>query len=283
MRRLETLASDSATLQAYLREIAKFPRLTVEEERELGRRIREGDDERATTSLVEGNLRFVVSYAKRYRNLGVPFLDLIHEGNLGLIEAARRFDPERNVKFITYAVWWIRQSIVHLLSESTRAFSLPTKVSGAAARFGRQVAALHAQLEHTPTTQEIADQLDISEEDAQTMMRLQGDDVSLSDRIWTHGTEGVELGETLPDQAMHEVDDDLTREALVTELEAAMGELDPKERQVMRLRFGLHDDEPWTLQQIGDRLRLSRERIRQIESRAMQKLRRRKNLRSYLN
>jgi RNA polymerase primary sigma factor len=284
VRRLESLAADSATLQAYLREIAKFPRLTPDQERDLGRRIRQRTDEHAERALVEGNLRFVVSYAKRYRHLGVPFLDLIHEGNLGLIEAAKRFDPERNVKFISYAVWWIRQSIMHLLSEASRAYAVPARVSGAAARFGRQVHALQAQLEHAPTAREIADELDIPEDEAVALMRLQEHDVSLNDRVWVHASgDGVELGDTLPDTAAHEIDDDLTRDALVAELEEALGELDPRERQIMRLRYGLHDDEPWTLQQIGDRLRLTRERIRQIESRAMQKLRRRKNLRSYLN
>ena len=142
-------SSESDALQAYLRAIARIPRLTVEEERELGRRIREDQDQDALRRLVEGNLRFVVSYTKRYRGLGVSFLDLIHEGNLGLMEAARRFDPERNVKFITYAVWWIRQALTHALSTQTRAFSLPQKVSGAAARFTREVAELTEQLERT--------------------------------------------------------------------------------------------------------------------------------------
>ncbi len=284
VRRLETLAADAATLQAYLREIGKFPRLSVDEERDLGRRVRQQGDVEALGRLVESNLRFVVSYAKRYRHLGVPFLDLIHEGNLGLIEAARRFDPERNVKFITYAVWWIRQAIMHLLSDSARAYSLPTKVSGAAARFGRQVAALQAQLEHAPSTQEIADELDISEANAETLMRLQGDDVSLNDRVGaSSGDEGIELADTLVDGAIPGVDDELTREALAQDLEAALGALHPKEQQVMRLRYGLQGGEPCTLQQIGDRLHLSRERIRQIESRAMQKLRRHKSLRSFLN
>lgn len=285
MRRLETLAADSATLQVYLREIAKFPRLTPDEERHLGRRIRQHADDDAVRALVQSNLRFVVSYAKRYRHLGVPFLDLIHEGNLGLIEGARRFDPERNVKFISYAVWWIRQSIIHLLSDSARAYSLPPKVSGAAARFGRQVAALAVQLEHTPSTREIAEELEISEHDAEAMLRLQGEDVSLNDRVRIRGGEGegAELAEMLAVDGVHGIEDELTRDALVQELEFAMAELDPKERQVMRLRYGLHGGEAWTLQQIGDRLHLSRERIRQIELRAMQKLRRRKGLRSYLN
>lgn len=284
VRRIETLAADAATLQAYLREIGKFPRLTVDDEKDLGRRIRQHGDEDALRRLVESNLRFVVSYAKRYRHVGVPFLDLIHEGNLGVIEAARRFDPERNVKFISYAVWWIRQAIMHLLSDSARVYSLPAKVSGAAARFGRQVAALQAQLEHMPSTREIADELEISESDAETLLRLQRDDVSLSDRVHaSRADDGPELADTLADAAIPDVDDELIRQALVQDLEAALAELEPKEQQVMRLRYGLEGGDPSTLQQIGDRLRLSRERIRQIESRAMQKLRRHKSLRSFLN
>src|SRR6188508_700490 len=119
---------DSDALKAYLRAIARIPRLTAEEERELGTRVKANGDEAALRRLVEGNLRFVVSYAKRYRGHGVSFLDLIHEGNLGLIEAARRFDPSRNVKFITYAVWWIRESMMHVLSEQVRAVSFPPKL-----------------------------------------------------------------------------------------------------------------------------------------------------------
>jgi len=119
---------DAGTLAAYLREIAKLPRLSADEERSLGASIQNDQDEAALTRLVEANLRFVVSYAKRYRGLGVSFLDLIHEGNLGLIEAARRFDPARNVKFITYAVWWIREAMMHVLADQTRAFSFPPKL-----------------------------------------------------------------------------------------------------------------------------------------------------------
>lgn len=284
VRKLETLAADAATLHAYLREIGKFPRLTLDDERHLGRRIRQHGDEDALRRLVESNLRFVVSYAKRYRHIGVPLLDLIHEGNLGIIEAARRFDPERNVKFISYAVWWIRQAIMHLLSDSVRVYSLPTKVSGAAARFGRQVAALQAELEHAPSRREIADELDMSEADVEALLRLQGEDVSLNDRTGASGgDDGYELAETLADPAIPPAEDALTRQALAHDLEAALRELDARERHVMRLRYGLRDGEPQTLQQIGDRLHLSRERIRQIEARAMQKLRRHKSLRSFLN
>src|SRR5262252_6321708 len=127
-RRHAASDDDTRALSAYLREIAKLPRLSVDEERTLGHRIRDDRDEVAITRLVEANLRFVVSYAKRYRGLGVSFLDLIHGGNLGLIEAARRFDPSRNVKFITYAVWWVRESIMHVLADHTRAFSFPPKL-----------------------------------------------------------------------------------------------------------------------------------------------------------
>ncbi|NUR53192.1 MAG: sigma-70 family RNA polymerase sigma factor, partial [Acidobacteria bacterium] len=173
---------DDDALQAYLRALAKLPRLTADEERELGRRIREGDAE-AVRRLVEGNLRFVVSYAKRFRGLGVPFLDLIHEGNLGLMEAARRFDPDRNVKFITYAVWWVRQAIMHALSGQVRAFSLPQKISGVAARFGREVAELTDHLERAPTRREIAEGLDISEADVDALRRIGSSDVSLNQPI----------------------------------------------------------------------------------------------------
>lgn len=284
MRWLDTLAADSLTLHAYLQEIAKYPRLALEQERELAQRIRQHQDEDALKSLVEGNLRFVVSYAKRYRNLGVPFLDLIHEGNLGLFEAARRFDPEQHVTFIAYGVWWVRQSIMQLLAESSQIYAIPSKASGRAARVGRHVAALQAQLEHQPTAQEIVEQLEISEEEAQRWLRLPGEEISLNDRVWVHAAgAGVDLADTLNDHAMREIDDDVTRDALVQELESSLEELEPKERRVMRLRYGLHDDEPWTLHQIADQMRLSRERVRHLESRALKKLRRRKNLRSYLN
>ena len=143
--------SESDALQAYLRAIAQLPRLTARRRTRARPAHPQDHDQEALRRLVEGNLRFVVSYAKRYRGLGVPFLDLIHEGNLGLMEAARRFDPERNVKFITYAVWWIRQALTHALSTQTRAFSLPQKLSGAAARLTREVAELTEQLERTPT------------------------------------------------------------------------------------------------------------------------------------
>jgi RNA polymerase primary sigma factor len=273
-RRSDNPSAEAETLRAYLSEIARIPRLTADEERDLGRRSQQGDDA-AIQRLVEANLRFVVSYAKRYRGLGVAFLDLIHEGNLGLIEAARRFDPSRNVKFITYAVWWIRQSLLHILSDQSRIFSVPAKLSGPASRLSRHLAALSTALERAPTTQELADDLEISESDADALLQISGDEVSLSDRIG-HGAQddGRELGDLLPQIMMPSVDDELVHEAIASQLHKAIDELGQKERLVMRMRFGLEGKEPLTLQEIGDRLKLSRERVRQIESRAKEKLRR---------
>ena len=287
MRRDPDSSSESDALRAYLRAIASIPRLTPEEERELGRRIREDNDQDALRRLVEGNLRFVVSYTKRYRGLGVSFLDLIHEGNLGLMEAARRFDPDRNVKFITYAVWWIRQALTHALSAQTRAFSLPQKVSGAAARLTREVAELTEQLERRPTSSEIAADAEMSEADVDALMRLGLRDVSLSDRLGADGDDdGPELGDLI-ESPSPPIDDALLRQSLIARVRGALSELDDKEREIVELRFGLdRDGEMRTLQEIGETLHLSRERIRQIEARAKEKLRRSKRaseLRSYLN
>jgi len=238
-------SDDASALAAYLREISKLPRLTIEQERDLGARIRTDGDEFAVTRLVEANLRFVVSYAKRYRGLGVSFLDLIHEGNLGLIEAARRFDPSRNVKFITYAVWWVREAMMHVLAEQTRAFSFPPKL----------FATLHSGAE----------------------------DVSLSDPVKRPDGRARELGDVLAQDAVPPVEDEMIHQSDLEELADALHDLDGRELEVVRLRFGLEDDEPHTLQEIGDRMHLTRERVRQIEARAKDKLRRSAKLRSHLN
>ncbi|HSP92175.1 MAG TPA: RNA polymerase sigma factor RpoD/SigA [Vicinamibacterales bacterium] len=270
---------DAETLRAYLGEIGKIPALTVEQERDLGARIRQGDDA-ALRQLVEGNLRFVVSYAKRYRGLGVAFLDLIHEGNLGLMEAARRFDPTRNVKFISYAVWWIRQALLHVLSDQSRIISVPAKLSGPASRLGRHLAALSTHLHRDPTTRELADDLEISEADASALMQIRGEDVSLSDRVGGTGSEDRREVEDVLEQVMvPAVDEALVHEAVVDQLRKAVAELGAKEREVMRLRFGLDGAEPKTLREVGSRLKLSRERVRQIESRAKERLRQSTRLR----
>jgi RNA polymerase primary sigma factor len=283
-----TDSDDADALRAYLRGIARIPRLTPEEERELAVRVKASGDEAALRRLVEGNLRFVVSYAKRYRGLGVPFLDLIHEGNLGLMEAARRFDPERNVKFITYAVWWIRQAITHALSGQTRAFTLPQKLSAVAARFGREVSELTEELNRMPTHREIAEDLDISEGEVQALMRIGDRDVSLSEHVGgPDEADSPELSDMLPQISVPPAEEELIHRRLHAGVRGALHELGRKEREVIALRFGLdRDGEARTLQEVGDLLQLSRERIRQIESRAKEKLRRSKRageLRSYLN
>ncbi|MDO8836925.1 MAG: RNA polymerase sigma factor RpoD/SigA [Vicinamibacterales bacterium] len=274
-------AAETQTLRAYLHEIARVPRLSPDEEHALAVVARQGD-EAALRRLVEANLRFVVSYAKRYRGLGVPFLDLIHEGNLGLIEAARRFDPERQVKFITYAVWWVRQAILHTLSDQIRIVSLPVKLSGPASRLAAHVTRLSAELHRPPTTHELAQDLDISDGDADALLHIRGDDVSLSDPVGK-GDDDREFGDLLPQATVPAVDVALLHEAALDQLRRAIQELEPREREVMELRFGLGGHEASTLQEIGDRLGLSRERIRQIESRAKEKLRRNRRLSGVLS
>jgi RNA polymerase primary sigma factor len=276
-----SMTADS--LNAYIREIARFRPLSAEDEKELGRRIREGDAE-ALNRLVEANLRFVVSYAKRYRGLGLSFLDLIHEGNLGLIEAAKRFDPDRNVKFISYAVWWVRQAIFHALSEHARIFRLPQKMSGQVARVGSARERLTAELERSPTNEEVAKETDLTEEEVGNLLRIAGEDVSLSSAVGEEGS--LELGDTLEQDTIPPVELELMRSSFAEQIQAMVAELDDKERDVIRMRFGLDGEEPRTLQEIGESLGLSRERIRQIESKAKEKLRRSheaQGLRGYLN
>jgi len=271
------------SLNAYIREIAKFKPLTAEQEKELGRRIREGDEE-AVKRLVESNLRFVVHYSKRYRGLGLSYMDLIHEGSLGLMEAAKRFDPDRNVKFISYAVWWVRQAIFHALSEHARVFRLPQKLSGQVSRLESARQRLKSELERTPTTDELAERTDMTAQEVETLLLAAGDDVSLSAAVGEEG--GLELGDTLEQDTIPSVEMEMIRSSFERRVQAMVHDLDEKERQVIRMRFGLDGEEPKTLQEIGETMGLSRERIRQIESRAKEKLRRTREvqtLRGYLN
>lgn len=276
-------AKSGDSLNAYIREIAKFQPLPGDAEKELGRRIQKADAV-ALNLLVEANLRFVVSYAKRYRGLGLSFIDLIHEGNLGLIEAAKRFDPDRNVKFISYAVWWIRQAIFHSLSEHTRVFRLPPKLSGQVSKIGSARERLAAELSRQPTTAEVAKETDLSEAEVEDLMRVSGEDLSLSSTVGEDGS--LELGDTLEQDTIPAVEEELIRSSFEEQIRKLVAELDAKEQQVIRLRFGLDGEEARTLQQIGEELGLSRERIRQIESKAKEKLRRNQRaqgLRGYLN
>ncbi len=276
-------AATGDSLNAYIREIAKFKPLSGEEERELGRRIQRGDQE-ALKRLVESNLRFVVSYTKRYRGLGLSYLDLIHEGSLGLMEAAKRFDSERNVKFISYAVWWVRQAIFHALSEHSRVFRLPQKLSGQVSKVESARDRLAAELERPPTTEELAQKTDLSEEQVQALLLASGDDVSLSAAVGDEGS--MELGDTLEQDTIPSAELEMIRSSFEERIQAMVSDLEEKEREVIRMRFGLDGEEPRTLQEIGEALGLSRERIRQIESKAKEKLRRSREaqgLRGYLN
>ena len=214
----------------------------------------------------------MVSYAKRYRGLGLAFLDLIHEGSLGLIEAAKRFDPERNVKFISYAVWWVRQAIFHSLSEHHRIFRLPQKLSGQVSKMGNAREKLAAELERQPTTEELAKQTDMTEEEVEKLLKVSGDDLSLSSAVGEDGS--LELGDTLEQDTVPSVELQLMKSSFEEQIHNLVAELDEKERDVLRMRFGLDGEEPKTLQEIGEALGLSRERIRQIESKAKEKLRR---------
>ncbi len=281
--RRERGQGSAEALKKYLKEIAKLPRITVEEERELGRRIRKGDKE-ALKKLVEANLRFVVSFAKRYRGLGLSFLDLINEGNVGLIEAAKRYDPDKNVKFITYAVWWIRQSIIHALSDQSGPFRLPQKQANLLYRIGKTQAALMAELERRPSAEEIAEAMDVDPADVQTLLQVNEENISLSAII--DEEHEFHLSDKLEQNVIPPADNVLFRGALRKQVRQALSELDEKERKVILLRFGLTGEEPKTLKEIGEVMNLSRERIRQIEAQALKKLNRSskcQQLRSYLN
>jgi RNA polymerase primary sigma factor len=271
------------SLNQYIREIARFKPLSPDEEKVLGRRIQAGDPE-AEKRLVEANLRFVVHYAKRYRGLGLAYMDLIHEGTLGLMEAAKRFDPERNVKFISYAVWWVRQAILHALSEHARVFRLPQKLSGQVAKLQAIRERLKRELERTPTVEELAARTDRTPEEVETLLLAAGDDVSLSAAVGDDG--GLELGDTLEQEVIPSVEVEMIRTSFESRIQDMVKDLEEKEQEVIRRRFGLDGEEPKTLQEIGEEMGLSRERIRQIESRAKEKLRRSREaqgLRGYLN
>ena len=273
----------SETLKKYLQEISRLERITPDEEKVLGDRIQSGDKE-ALQRLVEANLRFVVSFAKKYRGCGLSFLDLINEGNIGLIEAAKRFNPKKNVKFITYAVWWVRQAIIHALSDHSGAFRLPQKQANLLYRIGKTISQLTLELERHPSPEEIARKLDIQVEEVTNLLQVADENVSLSTVI--DEEHDFHLADKLEQEQIPSADDTLLRDSLRTHLSACLDELDPKEEKVLRLRFGLDEEEPKTLKEIGEMMGLSRERIRQIEAQALEKLNRSQKcqqLRGYLN
>ncbi len=276
-------SASSESLKKYLKEISRLPRITAAEERTLGAQIKQGDTQ-ALRKLVESNLRFVVSYAKRYRGCGLSFLDLINEGNIGLIEAAKRFDPGKKVKFITYAVWWVRQAIIHALSDQSGAFRLPQKQANLLYRIGKAQSNLRSKLQRAPTTEEIAKKMDVSVTDVTNLLQVSDENISLSAVI--DEEHDFVLSDKLEQQTIPPADLILLKNSLRQLLRSALNELDAKEEKVVRLRFGLDGPDPKTLKQIGEMMNLSRERIRQIEAQALEKLHRSQKcqqLRGYLN
>ena len=273
----------SESLKKYLKEISRLSRITAEEERVLGRKIQKGD-QKALRRLVEANLRFVVSYAKRYRGCGMSFLDLINEGNIGLIEAAKRYDATKNVKFITYAVWWVRQAIIHALSDQSGAFRLPQKQANLLYRIGKAQSMLRNELERAPTAQEVATRIEATLDEVTTLLQVANDNVSLSAVI--DEEHEFHLSDKLEQDTIPAADFVFLRQSLRRHIQQALGELVEKEEMVLRLRFGLDGSDPKTLKEIGEMMNLSRERIRQIEAQALEKLNRSQKcqqLRGYLN
>lgn len=282
-KRDESRSSGSESLKKYLKEISRLPRVTAQEERELGARIQKGDA-KALRRLVEANLRFVVSYAKRYRGCGLSFLDLINEGNIGLIEAAKRFDPGKNVKFITYAVWWVRQAIIHALSDQSGAFRLPQKQANLLYRIGKAQAHLRGELKRSPSMEEIARRMEVPVEEVTNLMQVSEENISISALI--DEEHDFHLSDKLEQEIIPSADLILLKNSLRGLLRNALTELDSKEERVIRLRFGLDGADPKTLKEIGEMMNLSRERIRQIEAQALDKLNRSQRcqmLRGYLN
>lgn len=272
----------SENLNWYLKEISKIPQLAPEDEKALGEAIQSGDEE-ALNLLVESNLRFVVSICKKYRGLGLSFLDLMNEGNIGLIEAAKRFDPEKKVKFITYAVWWIRQAIIHALAKQSGAFRLPQKQANLMYQLSKKYNILTQSLEREPTVEELAKELDVTVEEVEQILQVSGENISLSGAL-DDDNDFQLLDKLVQDGEVH-ADDQLMQEAFEGQMKLILKDLDKKEATILKMRFGLNGNDPLTLKEIGEHLNLSRERIRQIENVALRKLRKNnavQGLRGYL-
>ena len=285
MRQLKITKSitnrESASLDKYLQEIGKEDLITVEEEVELAQRIKKGDQE-ALEKLTKANLRFVVSVAKQYQNQGLSLPDLINEGNLGLIKAAEKFDETRGFKFISYAVWWIRQSILQALAEQSRIVRLPLNQVGSLNKINKAFARFEQENERTPSPEELANVLDLPKEKVSDTLRVSGRHVSV-DAPFSDG-EDNNLLDVLVNTDSPNADRGLINESLSTEVERALATLTDRERGITRYLFGIGCPE-MTLEEIGEKFGLTRERVRQIKEKAIRRLRhssRNKFLKSYL-
>lgn len=273
---------ESQSLDKYLQEIGKVDLLTPDEEIELAIRIKQNDSI-ALEKLVKANLRFVVSVAKQYQNQGLSLGDLINEGNLGLIKAARRFDETRGFKFISYAVWWIRQSILQALAEQSRIVRLPLNRVGALNKIGKAYSSLEQEFEREPNPEEIAQELNMDINEIAETLKVAGKAVSM-DAPLSQGEEN-RLLDILESTEQPSPDSDLISESLKKEIERALSTLSEREAEVIKLYFGLNRESAMTLEEIGEKFNLTRERVRQIKEKAIRRLRhasRSKNLRAYL-
>lgn len=273
---------ETASLDKYLQEIGKVELITAEEEVTLAQRIKQGDH-LALEKLTKANLRFVVSVSKQYQNQGLSLPDLINEGNLGLIKAAQRFDETRGFKFISYAVWWIRQSILSALAEQSRIVRLPLNKIGSINKINKTFALLEQANERPPSAEEIAKELDMTVNDVKESMKNSGRHLSM-DAPLVEG-EDSNLYDVLRSGESPNPDKELIHESLSTEIERALETLTPREADVVRLYFGLGNQHPMTLEEIGETFDLTRERVRQIKEKAIRRLKhtsRSKILKTYL-
>jgi RNA polymerase primary sigma factor len=259
------------SLDLYLKEINNTPLLSREEEKKLARRIRKGD-ESALHELVKANLRFVVSIAKQYVNQGLSLADLINEGNMGLIKAAHRFEEKRGFKFISYAVWWIRQAMLQALAEQSRIVRLPLNRAGTLYRIGKAARQLDQELGRSPEVEEIAEKLDLSEEEVRDTMQIANSHLSL-DASFNNDQEENSLVDYLADENQEPPDEMTYTNALSDDMQRALSTLTERERIILNLYFGLEGEEPLTLEEIGQKMNLTRERIRQIKEKAILRLR----------
>ena len=273
---------ESQSLDKYLQEIGKVDLLTPDEEIELTIKIRK-NDATALEKLVKANLRFVVSVAKQYQNQGLSLGDLINEGNLGLIKAARRFDETRGFKFISYAVWWIRQSILQALAEQSRIVRLPLNRVGALNKIGKAYNNLEQEYEREPSTHELAQELDMDIGEVSDTLKMSGRAISM-DAPFIQGDEN-RLIDILENEEQPSPDYTLMSESLRKEIERTLSTLSERESEVIKLYFGLNNEHSLTLEEIGEKFNLTRERVRQIKEKAIRRLRhasRSRNLRIYL-